>query len=127
LAQEIWLKLWKSTQTHENSIRDFKSYLYRTVQTTLWETVQQLDKRPEVALEDQLVEPSEASPEKAILRKALLEKRMKQLKPQEQELMQLHFTGMTYKEIALLMRLEPGRVRNLLTRVKRKLEANDAS
>ncbi len=121
LAQEIWTKLWESFKKNENNIINFKSYLYRTVQTTLWDAARSLDKDGQLdALEDH-DEIGLGSGELQVHDQMRVASLMERLNPDEVRIIKAWLKGFTNGEIATLMGCGEGRIRNLLTRIKKKL------
>ncbi len=121
LSQEIWTKLWESFKKNEHNIVNFKSYLYRTVQTTLWDALHALDKtRGHEVLED-CEHLGDVPDEDGILERMQVEHLLEQLKPEEARMVRAYLKGFTHAEIAVLMGCGEGRVRNLLTRIKKKM------
>ena len=107
-------------QKNQTNIVSFKSYLYRTVQTTLWDAIRTLDKDSQTeSLTDghPVMAPSDRLHEERLA----LEGYLKELKPEEVRLIRAHLNGFSTDEIATLMGWSEGRVRNLLSRLKKKL------
>lgn len=121
LAQEIWTKLWQGLKKNENNVVNFKSYLYRVVQTTLWDAVETLKKQAPVnePMPEEETAP-ESAPEQPVDRLAL-DTLVAKLKPEEARMIKAHLKGFSNEEIAVLLGTTEGRVRNLLTRIKKKL------
>ncbi|MCB1043210.1 MAG: sigma-70 family RNA polymerase sigma factor [Acidobacteria bacterium] len=117
LSQEIWIKLWSAFKKSESQIDDFKSYLYRTVQTTLWDAIRMVEKRSAVGLDDLEL----AEPESDLDSRMELETRMKGLSDEENLMIRAHLRGYNYDEIATMLDVSEGRVRNLMTRIKKKM------
>lgn len=119
LAQEIWIRLWASFEKNERNIVNFKSYLYRTVQTTLWDAIRSLEKERRLEpLEDH--EQTHQAEDLIHLRMDL-DQQLASLKPDEARMIRAHLKGFSTDEIATLLNCSEGRVRNLLSRLKRKL------
>lgn len=121
LAQEVWTKLYQSLKKNENNIVNFKSYLYRTVQTTLWDAARSLDKD---GLADSLEESEgqgEDVDEDLLHQRMKLQNLLSRLPEEEARMMRAHLQGFSNGEIAVLLGVAEGRVRNLLTRIKKKL------
>ena len=121
LAQDIWAKLWENFKKNEQNIVNFKSYLYRTVQTTLWDAIRALDSRQDPLEEDE--HASEAPDEGDLNRQLVLNNLMDRLKPDEAQMLKAHLKGFNAAEIAVMLGQSEGRVRNLLTRIKKKMKA----
>lgn len=120
LAQDVWIKLWTQLQKRgENKVDDFKSYLYRTVQTTLWDAIRKVEKDSTFELDPDQVGGSTESPR--LEAKLELEARMKFLNEEESLMIRAHLRGFNNDEIAALLGASEGRVRNLLTRIKKKM------
>lgn len=120
LSQEIWTRLWESFKKNERNIVSFKSYLYRTVQTTLWDAVRALDKeRRNTSIEE--VEPSEEPGDDQLHQRLALQDMLDTLKPDEARMMRAHLKGFNAAEIATMLGTSEGRVRNLLSRTRKKL------
>lgn len=120
LAQQVWLKLWQRFKKNENNIVNFKSYLYRTVQTTLWDAIRALDQgqRSELSELDSAGAPSEGVRLDAHL---AVDQLLTSLNSEESQMMRAYLKGFTNQEISVLLGCSEGRVRNLLTRIKKKL------
>jgi len=120
ISQEVWTKLWVNFKKNEKNIVDFKSYLVRTVQTTLWDTVRKLDPGdvPDEVIEE-MAEPETDTPS-AHERMALTDL-IDRLKPEEARVVRAYLQGFDNREIATLLGSSEGRVRNLLTRIKKKM------
>lgn len=126
LAQEVWTRLWESFKNSERNIISFKSYLYRTVQTTLWDAVRTLEKDRQLSsFEDE--EPADESKSEHLHQKLALESLLNRLTPDEARIIRAHLKGFTTDEIANLMACSEGRARNLLSRIKKKLIAMGGS
>lgn len=122
LSQEVWAKLWENFKKNENNIVNFKSYLYRTVQTTLWDASRSLDKLDrEEAIEEAFNEPGVDPNEERVLQKMEVQRLLDQLSPEESRMMRAHLKGFNNGEIADMLGIGEGRVRNLLTRIKKKM------
>ncbi|MDJ0837202.1 MAG: sigma-70 family RNA polymerase sigma factor [Acidobacteriota bacterium] len=119
ISQEIWAKLWESFKKNENNIVNFKSYLYRTVQTTLWDTARALEKDPG-QLDDE-AEPGETPNTEQAHQRMALEDLLSRLDEEESRMIRAHLQGFNNAEIGMLLGCSEGRVRNLLTRIKKKL------
>jgi RNA polymerase sigma factor (sigma-70 family) len=120
LSQEVWLKIWESLKKNETNVVNFKSYLYRTVQTTLWDAIRKVrDNEQDLDLEQQEA-PSEA-PVGDGLGSIELDQRMAKLAWEDQQMLRAHLQGFNYTEIAALLQTSEGRVRNKLSRLKSKL------
>lgn len=117
LAQEVWIKLWDALKKNEKNIVSFKSYLYRTVQTTMWDAMQRLERMPVEPLEDLPEEPDQ----EPLLGKMSLEKLLESLSKDEQVMLKAWSNGFSYDDIAHLMKCSEGRVRNIISRAKKKL------
>lgn len=121
LSQEIWAKLWENLKKNETNVVNFKSYLYRTVQTTLWDAIRQLDKDQTA----RSLHPEEEIPQSEetddLHNRWALDQMLAQLKPEESRMMRAHLKGFNTQEIATLMDCSEGRVRNLLSRIRKKL------
>jgi len=118
LSQEVWTRLWQQFKKNENNIVNFKSYLYRTVQTTLWDAVRALEDTQSTEEFDVDQLGSEAQDDhKAMAVRHLLA----QLPGEEARMMDAYLKGFSNGEIAVLLGCSEGRVRNLLTRIKKKL------
>jgi RNA polymerase sigma factor (sigma-70 family) len=122
LAQDVWTKLWDSFSRHESSILHFKSYLYRTVQTTLWDAMQRLQTRPTSSLEDELAEPAGPCFAEPVEQALDLDRRLELLGRQERLMVRAWLQGYNYEEIAGLLGISEGRVRNSLSRAKKRME-----
>lgn len=119
LSQEIWTKLWTAFKKNENNVINFKSYLYRTVQTTMWDAIR--SQRP---LADEEVLEAEASSnfgENAVHARLSVSQMLRGLKPHEARMVRAYLKGFNNGEIAELMGYSEGRVRNLLSRLKKKM------
>ena len=126
LSQEIWTKLWEQFKKNEKNIVNFKSYLYRTVQTTLWDAVRKTDRQPSTNLEeDELGEINSYDrhriQEDQFLARNQLEVLMGGLKKEEQLIVKSYLKGFNSYETASLLGVSEGRVRNLFTRIKKKM------
>lgn len=120
LSQEVWLKIWESLKKNETNVINFKSYLYRTVQTTLWDAIRKIrDDESDVDLEQQEA-PENESPGGS-LGNIELDQRLEQLEWEERQMVRAHLQGFNYAEIAALLNLSEGSVRNKLSRLKSKL------
>lgn len=120
LSQEVWLKIWESLKKNETNVINFKSYLYRTVQTTLWDAIRKIrDDESDVDLEQQ--EAPEQDNPGGSLGNIELEQRLGQLDWEDRQLVRAHLQGFNYAEIAALLSLSEGSVRNKLSRLKSKL------
>lgn len=119
LSQEIWTKLWVAFKKNENNVVNFKSYLYRTVQTTLWDAIREQDPAQETPEEHAVI----ASPfgESAVHARLSIDQMTAGLKPEEAQMLRAHLKGFNNSEIATLLGCNEGRVRNLLTRIKKKM------
>ena len=118
LSQEIWTKLWEQFKKNEKNIVNFKSYLYRTVQTTLWDAIRRCE-RLEQGVENG-TEFGEDRDEPRILAKVQVERLMRDLKPEEKLMVQAYLKGFNNGEIATMLGCTEGRVRNLLFRIRKK-------
>lgn len=119
LSQEIWAKLWTAFKKNENNVINFKSYLYRTVQTTLWDAIRaQKPSGDETAFENEVVT---GSGEGAVHARLSLTQMMRGLKPEEARMVRAYLKGFNNAEIAELLGCSEGRVRNLLSRLKKKM------
>ena len=123
LSQEIWSKLWESFKKNENNIVNFKSYLYRTVQTTLWDASHSLDKALPVDVFADDEEISGESNEDRVHSQMAMEHLLERLPSEHSRMMRAHLKGFTHQEISVLMGCSEGRVRNLLSRIKKKMAA----
>jgi len=120
LSQEIWTKLWEQFKKNEKNIVNFKSYLYRTVQTTLWDAIRRCERlEPSTDVYDE-IESREGREEPRVLAKVEVERLMRDLRPQEKLMVQAYLKGYTNAEIATLLGCSEGRVRNLLFRIRKK-------
>ncbi len=120
LAQEVWLKLWSALSKNESKVDDFKSYLYRTVQTTLWDAIRRVEKEAGPDLELEVFVPADDDQPSTDARLEL-ESRMQVLTHEESLMIRAHLRGFNHEEIANLLAVSEGRVRNLLTRIKKKM------
>lgn len=121
LSQDIWAKLWVHCKKNETNVVNFKSYLYRTVQTTLWDAVRSLDPTCDEEELEGLPDPAQEERENGVLERMQLDHLMAQLKPDERHMIQAYLKGFSNQEIAILMGTSEGRVRNLISRIKKKL------
>jgi len=121
LSQEIWAKLWESFKKNENNIVNFKSYLYRTAQTTLWDAIRELDRDRLSESEETFVELGNAGDEAARLERVALAALIDRLGREEARMARAYLKGFNNEEIAELLGCSEGRVRNLMTRIKKKL------
>lgn len=122
LSQEIWTKLWNQFKKNESQVVNFKSYLYRTVQTTLWDAVRKRDRDPvELAQPELDQDLSSKSHEARFLAEYRVERLLNRLKREERLMMKAHLQGFSYPEIATMLNTSEGRVRNLISRIKKKL------
>lgn len=120
ISQEVWLKIWESLKKNETNVINFKSYLYRTVQTTLWDAIRKVrNDESDVDLEQQ--EAPAEGPLGGTLGSIELDQRLAKLDWEERQMMNAHLQGFNYSEIAALLNLTEGRVRNKLSRLKSKL------
>jgi len=119
LSQEIWAKLWVAFKKNENNVVNFKSYLYRTVQTTLWDAIRSQD--PALEEPDDQPEVTSQFGEGAVHARLSLDRLSAGLKPQEAQMLRAYLKGFSNSEIATLLGCSEGRVRNLLTRIKKKM------
>jgi len=119
LSQEIWTKLWVNLKKNESNIVNFKSYLYRTVQTTLWDAIRRVD--PHSELDPETVAVPAGQNERRWAAKLDVERLSRGLKREEHLMLKAHLRGFNYGEIATMLDCSEGRVRNLLTRIKKKL------
>lgn len=126
LSQEIWAKLWEQFKKNENNIVDFKSYLYRTVQTTLWDAIRRCERVEQSidAIEHQ--EPDEIEEDRTLARMDL-ERLMQNLRSEEKLMVRAYLRGFSNGEIATLLGCSEGRVRNLIFRIKKKWTVLGAS
>lgn len=122
IAQEVWTKLWIAFEKNESNIVNFKSYLYRTVQTTVWDAARGLEKHQHDALDEATGEGDQPKGD-AVLARVTLDDLMARLKPEEARMMRAHLQGFTYAEIATLVGTREGRVRNLISRIKKKMSS----
>ncbi len=120
LAQQVWVKLWERFKKNENNIVNFKSYLYRTVQTTLWDAIRSLD-QVEGAELPEVESVGASSDEERVHAQLAVEQLLTSLSPEESQMMRAYLKGFTNQEISVLLGCSEGRVRNLLTRIKKKL------
>jgi len=121
ISQEVWTKLWENFKKNENNIVNFKSYLYRTVQTTLWDAAQSLEKTHRVESLDDGEEPGLDPNEDQAHLLMILDRLVDRLSPEEARMIKAHLKGFNNAEIANLLGCSEGRVRTLLTRIKKKL------
>ncbi len=121
LAQEIWAKLWERFKKNENNIVNFKSYLYRTAQTTLWDAVRSLEKERGVALDESHEIPGDEVGEKSRLERIELQRMIALLSEEEAQMTRAYIRGFNNEEIAALLGCSEGRARNLISRIKKKL------
>lgn len=120
LSQEVWLKIWESLKKNETNVINFKSYLYRTVQTTLWDAIRKVrEGESDVDLEQQEIPESDTPG--GDLGNIELEQRLAKLEWQEQQMVRAHLQGFNYSEIATLLNTSEGAVRNKLSRLKSRL------
>lgn len=119
LSQDIWTKLWVAFKKNENNLVSFKSYLYRTVQTTLWDAIR--SKHPNAEEIDDHHMLNNSSNEDVVTAKMSLEQMMRGLKPEEAQMVRAYLKGFNNGEIAGLLGCSEGRVRNLLSRLKKKM------
>jgi len=119
LSQEIWVKLWTAFKKNEKNVINFKSYLYRTVQTTLWDAI----RSNHLSNEDVEDHPDSASSsgEDELHAKMTLSHILRGLKPEETRMVRAYLQGFNNSEIATLLGCSEGRVRNLLSRLKKKM------
>lgn len=122
LAQEVWTRLWESFKKNERNIINFKSYLYRTVQTTLWDAVRALEKDRQLQPFEEF-EPQQDPEDERLHQRMALERMLETLKPDEARMIRAHLKGFNTEEIATMLGCSEGRVRNLLSRLKKKLIA----
>ena len=120
LSQEIWIKLWENFKKNEHNIVNFKSYLYRTVQTTAWDAVRRLEKESQQDVPGEDL-PAEQGEEDRTHARIALDDLLTKLKPEEARMIRAHLKGFNHSEIAHLMGCSEGRVRNLLTRIRKKM------
>ena len=106
---------------NENNIINFKSYLYRTVQTTLWDAARSLEKQTQVGSDWECDDLGERPDEELVHNRMQLDRLLEQLSPEESRMIRAHLKGFNNEEIAVLIGCGEGRVRNLLTRIKKKL------
>ena len=121
LSQEIWTKLWHGFKKNEKNIVSFKSYLYRTVQTTLWDAIRDLEKHDRTDPLEEVVEPGVENNEDQLHQRMRLEDLLHRLPAQEARMMRAHLKGYNNQEIGVLLGVSEGRVRNLLSRIRKKL------
>ena len=121
LSQEVWAKLWVNAKKNENNIVNFKSYLYRTVQTTLWDAIRTLDQEARLQPIWENEELEERSEELRIHDHLRIENLIQKLKPDEARMIRAYLKGFNNQEIGLMMGCSEGRVRNLLTRIKKRM------
>ena len=121
LAQDIWIKLLEALKKNERNIVNFKSYLYRTVQTTLWDAVRGLEKEEKANAFKTSDELGREKEEWNVNARLALEKLLQDLPPEEERMIRAHLKGFNNQEIGVLLGCSEGRVRNLLTRIKKKL------
>ncbi|PIE03726.1 MAG: hypothetical protein CSA81_00685 [Acidobacteria bacterium] len=126
IAQDVWTKLWSQLKNNESQVVNFKSYLYRTVQTTLWDAVRKTEKTASVQTSEEELEGIGShlryqTNEERFLVNDQLEKLIVNLNDEEQLIVRAHLKGFNYDEIASLIGVSQGRVRNLLTRIKKKM------
>lgn len=119
ISQEVWTKLWENFKKNESNIVNFKSYLVRTVQTTLWDTVRKLDQVDLSETIEEIAEPQRDDP--GPHERMALTDLITRLRPEEARIVRAHLQGFDYGEIAALLGVSEGRVRNLLTRIKKKM------
>ena len=123
LSQEVWAKLWESLKKNETNVVSFKSYLYRTVQTTLWDAVEKLKREGLQPIDEELELPALQDVQSETLAAIEVEQRLESFSKQEQQMMQAHLKGFNYADIAALLGISEGRVRNSLSRMKKKMTA----
>lgn len=126
ISQEIWSKLWVHLKKNESQVVNFKSYLYRTVQTTLWDTVQRAERDPlsqseELQLDNLQHDRSPQLVEAEIHSRQMVSVLLRSLKKEDQIIVKAYLQGLNYDEIAVLLGTSEGRIRNLLTRIKKKM------
>lgn len=121
LSQDIWAKLWVHFKKNENNVVNFKSYLYRTVQTTLWDAVRSLDKEADQEELEGLADIAQEEANEQALERMQLDNLLAQLKTEERQMIQAYLKGFSNQEISVLMGTSEGRVRNLISRIKKKL------
>jgi RNA polymerase sigma factor (sigma-70 family) len=130
LSQEVWVKLWeafeknnqkKNDEKNEKKILNFKSYLYKTVQTTMWDAMRRLERAPaETPIDNAMAEIADDDRERRE-RTRHLDQLIERLKDDEARMVRAYMQGFDNGEIAMLCGCSEGRVRNLLTRIKKKL------
>lgn len=108
-------------QKNEKNIVSFKSYLYRTVQTTLWDAIRDLEKHDRTDALEEVIEPGVDTGEDQLHQRMRLQDLLHRLPAQEARMMRAHLKGFSNQEIAVLLDVSEGRVRNLLTRIRKKL------
>ena len=118
LSQEVWTKLWESFKKNEKNIVNFKSYLYRTVQTTMWDAIRSVENNLTAEEIDTEQIGSEAETDHEVMAVHHL---LTRLPEEEARMMRAYLKGFNNAEIAVLVGCSEGRVRNLLTRIKKKL------
>ncbi|CAM2006946.1 RNA polymerase sigma factor [Acanthopleuribacter pedis] len=121
LSQEIWAKLWVHFKKNENNVVNFKSYLYRTVQTTLWDAVRSLDQEADQEELEELADHAQERADQDAFKRMQLDNLLAQLKTEERQMIQAYLKGFSNQEISVLMGTSEGRVRNLISRTKKKL------
>ena len=118
LSQEVWTRLWERFKKNEKNIVSFKSYLYRTVQTTMWDAIRSVENNlPAEAVDAETVGSDAEADHQAMAVRHLLTR----LPDEEARMMRAYLKGFNNAEIAVLIGCSEGRVRNLLTRIKKKL------
>jgi len=127
ISQEVWAKLWENFKKNEQNITHFKSYLVRTVQTTLWDAMRALEKTRALDEIDEVGEPETEAPRISPHERMALADLMTRLSRPEAQMIRAWLQGFDYNEIAALTGSSEGRVRNLLTRTRKKLAKWGAS
>lgn len=125
VAQEVWVKIWRQLKKNESNIVDPKSYIYRTVQSCAWDAVHRLNQRADVTA----ALPSDPSAEATEQvdsrdqrdRRLAMDQMIASLPADEARMVRAYLQGFNYAETARLLGCSEGRVRNLLTRIKKKL------
>lgn len=121
LAQEVWAKLWVQFKKNESNVINFKSYMVRTLQTTMWDAIRTCENAAEEALSEETPTGCVPSGEAALLQSLQLQRLLEGLPDEEALMLRAHAQGFSSDEIARMLGCGEGRVRNRVSRLKKQL------
>ena len=121
ITHDIFLQAWEYIMEHK-SIDNFQAYLYRMARNKVIDYYRSKD-RQTALLPEQPVSDSDQLRTKALAELYVLEKHLKSLKPEYQEVVLLkHVEGLTTEEISLVIEKDKNNVRVTLHRAMNKLK-----